>query len=123
VIDQIHRGNDKVAAALKQLLASGADVRCPYWTYYELAIKPGWPRTRTAQRLMIEELRIPVEPPVPFPQRAEIGIENQLERYKLILSTDDLQLVTAAKVGGGEVWSFDKKAFLTGLWPFAGEKG
>lgn len=108
VIDQINRGNQAAAAALQQLRTSGADLRLSKWAYLELVGKPEIPRTATANRLMIEELNLRVDPAVPFSQRVDIGLANEKLKGGTVISPQDAQIAIGAKAGGGEIWSFDR---------------
>ncbi|MFI2346431.1 DUF4157 domain-containing protein [Streptomyces sp. NPDC019443] len=107
--EELKRGNENVAKTLKGLLST-ADVRLSRWTYRELVEQPDLPRTAVANRLMIEELvqqglRVEASYP-PLSQRVDRRLENDSPRA--VTSERDLQLVAAARAGGGEIWSVDK---------------
>jgi hypothetical protein len=106
VIDQIARGNGAAAQALLTL-RSAADVRISRWTWIELVERPTHAKTATAQRRIIEDLRIAVDDPIPMAQRVERVLEASPPSGQISFSPRDVQFGISARAGGGEVWSFD----------------
>jgi hypothetical protein len=107
--EELNRGNAAAAATLKQFLAN-ADLRMAKWIYYELVERPRDPETRTANRLLIEETGIRVEPAYTSQgKRVDLRLKNE---PKQVVSERDLQLVGAAAEAAAstkvEIWSFDK---------------
>ncbi len=107
VFDQINRGNQQAATALRNMLNSGVDVRITEWTSREMIQRPALPRTATANRILIQDLGIGTDPIVPFERRVELALPNQT-RTGTVLSPPDAQVVMGARAGGGELWSFDR---------------
>jgi hypothetical protein len=111
VFDQINRNNRKAASTLQSLRAE-ADVRIADWTYYELVERPDFPRTKVANRLLLEQLRIPVDDPVPIAQRVDLVLSATPPKGVTGVSERDTQMLIGARARGGErveLWSFDKK--------------
>jgi hypothetical protein len=110
VFTQIIRGNTRAAETLLRLLPT-ADVRISHWTYRELVVRPGNPRTAAAQRLMIEDLHIHVDPEIPRQRRIDLVMDATPASGRTAVSARDMQLIVGARAGGGaqaEVWSFDE---------------
>ena len=111
VLDQINRGNVDAANALRGLIQT-ADVRVSNWTHRELVVQPDLPRTATANRLLLEELHIPVEDPLPLAERVT-RIADATPRSGVVgVSPRDAQYAIGAQAARGELWSFDR-AFRT----------
>jgi len=107
VFDQINRGNQAAANALRNMRSSGVDIRITEWTSREMLQQPELPRTATANRLLIQNLGIQTDPLVPFQRRVDLALPNQT-RSGTVLSPQDAQVAMGARAGGGEIWSFDR---------------
>ncbi len=109
VVIQINRGNQPVADALRQMRASGVDVRISPFQRDELVRNPDIPRTATAQRLMLEEMNVQTGTAPTLAQRIDVATEGQTASGGNIMQLRDQQLVASARADGRnvEIWSLD----------------
>jgi hypothetical protein len=108
VVDQINRGNEGAANGLRQMRASGVDVRIAPFQYNELVTRPDIPRTATANRLLLQDTNIGQGAAPTMAQRVDINLAGQTAAGQSILSPGDQQLIASARAANAEVWSFDR---------------
>lgn len=105
VIDELNRGNKRVAADFKRLKASGAQISISAPAYIELTQK-GNLQLREANKLLIDELKV---------RKVLTGFtfEERTEGYTRIagrgtkLQGKDMPMVVLAQEDGAELWTFD----------------
>jgi hypothetical protein len=126
IIIQINQGSRPVAEALRQMRASGIEVRIAPYQYNELVANPDIPRTATAQRLMLEEMNIRVGAEPTQAQRVDVNLAGQTTAAPKIqdaqikagrvptggniMQLKDQQLVASARADGRrniQIWSLD----------------
>lgn len=112
VLDQINRGNVAAANQLKQLLASGVEVRIGQQAYNEMVTNPAIPRTATANKMMLDELGIKVGPKTPMASRVAVHDANitTVKSGGTIVSEADAAVIAEAKAADAELWTFDRNA-------------
>jgi predicted nucleic acid-binding protein len=106
VLEQINRGNASAATTIRNLSAS-VDVYISRQAYNEAVVNTAIPRHATAQRLMLEELRIRIAPQGNLAARAAV-YEANITPSGSVLSPADAATAAQARAINAEVWSFDR---------------
>jgi hypothetical protein len=115
VFDEINRGNTRAADLLRNY-GQTAEVHIGNTVYQQLVVKPNWPETRTANRILIEDLHIQIDPELPkekLIERATAGWETGKEKEgrggirTQIVPTKDVPVV-AEIPQGAEFWTFER---------------
>lgn len=109
VIDQINRGNQQAASTLLQLHTS-SELYISRQAYNELTINGEIPRSKVANRLLLDELRIQIAPPGLQRERMEVYANNLSANKQgtTIVSDPDVVVAAQAHSNEAEIWSFDR---------------
>ncbi|QDU25644.1 hypothetical protein ETAA8_07140 [Anatilimnocola aggregata] len=108
VIEQIGRGNEAAANALKQLRASGAEILVSEQAFDEMVNKPDIPRTATAKKEFLREMGIKTAPAGNAKIYEEVIAKNNVGNGKTILGEADVKTAAQARAIDAEVWSLDR---------------
>jgi hypothetical protein len=108
VLDQINRGNASAANSLLNL-AARREVFISQQAYNEAVLNPLMPLTATANRLILEELGIPVAPAGEMEARVDVHTQNATTSRPGhgVLSEQDAPTAAQGAAIGAEVWSYD----------------
>lgn len=107
VIEQIGRGNQAAANALRQLRASGATIYVSHQAYTEMVDNPAIPRTAAAKREFLREMGIQIAPHGNPALQQQVIAANTTGKGT-ILSGADVRTAAQARAINAEVWSFDR---------------
>jgi hypothetical protein len=107
VVDQINRGNTDAANALKRMIDGGDTVYVSSQAYKELVEQPDIPRTATANREFLLNLKINQAPAGSAATRLDVYGKNEPGRTS-IMSVEDVLTAAQAKAIDAEVFSLDR---------------
>src|SRR3954468_10318736 len=108
VIEQIGRGNQQAADALRNMRARGDRVYVTQQAYNEMVNNPAIPRTGAAKREFLRDMSIQIAPPGNAAERGAALSANSTRGGNAILGPGDIQVAAHARGIDGEVWSFDR---------------
>ena len=107
VVDQINRGNEDAADALKSMSRKGDTIYISKQAYEELVTKPAIPRTAAANKEFLKDAHIQIAPPGALAARVDVYSGNQT-KTGTVLSEEDALVAAQAKAINAEIWSFDR---------------
>jgi predicted nucleic acid-binding protein len=108
VVEQIGRGNQQAADALRAMRNQGDTIYVTQQAYNEMVVNPAIPRTGTAKREFMREMNIQIAPPGNAAARGQVLGANTTRGGGSILGPGDVQVAAQARAINGEVWSFDR---------------
>jgi predicted nucleic acid-binding protein len=114
VIEQIGRGNQQAANAMRGMIANGDTLYVTQQSYNEMVRNPAIPRTGVAKQEFLREMNVGIAPAGNAAERGAAIGANTTRGGNAILGAGDIQVAAHARGINGEVWSFDRGFRLNG---------